>query len=183
MCSKPIFANIRKPITCCFRPIAFILLIHTLPPPPFMWVIRPISQWLCTVAPVGISPWGKRWFPPPILTANTQPNLAYLTAWPHAQVGMQRKCLGAGRKNNMVKTPRRGNIKSFYAFTAGVSVFNLSTVYSTKLCLMANCIIWLVYLFVFNSDWQLLNLPDIPLTPSRLTFLPLVSPSSSTCVS
>lgn len=65
VCSKPIFANIRKPITCCFRPIAFILLIHTLPPPPFMWVIRPISQWLCTVAPVGISPWGKRWFPPP----------------------------------------------------------------------------------------------------------------------
>lgn len=102
---------------------------------------------------------------PLVLTADAQPNLAHLTARPRAQVGMRRKTSWKREeKNNMVKTPpEEGNIKSFHAFTAAVSLSSSSAVYSTKLRLMTNCIGW-------RCIYSGLILSDSP--PSSNTFPP-----------
>lgn len=167
MCSEPGFCkNIRQPIARCFRPIVFTLLIHIPPPSILIWAIRPISQWLCTVAPVGISHEERDGFPPSPQRTLSQtwplspPDLTL--KWPCKEYVLEQK-----GKTTRLKTPRRANENPYvHLIAAAVSVSSaeLSTVYSTAL--LPNDKLCYVYLFialsVFNSDWQLPTLPDIP---------------------
>lgn len=153
MCSKPISAN----FLAAYRLLLQASFVHSsnphAPPPllllpsAFIWAIKPIPQWLCAVAPVGISPCGKRWFSssPPSLPCphsgrSAKPSLSHRST-SRSSGHAKKNVLEARRKNNMVKNPpEEGNIKSFYAFTAAVSLFSSSAVYSAKLRLMTNCI-------------------------------------------
>lgn len=110
--------------------------------PTLIWAIRPISQWLCTVAPAGISHEERDGFPP-------SPQRTLSQTWPLSPPDLTLKwackeyVLEHEQKTTALKTPRRGNENPYvHLITAGVSVFNsqLSPV-STKLCLMTNCII------------------------------------------
>ena len=128
------------------------------------------------MAPVGISHEERDGFPP-------SPQRALSQTWPLSPPDLTLKwackeyVLEHGEKTTRLKTPKRGNKNPYvHLITAAVSVFSsqLSTVYSTKLCLMTNCIIWLVIYsspsVFFNSDWQLPTPPDISshLPTSRL---------------
>ena len=148
--------DFRQPIACCFRPIPFTLLIHTLPPSVLIWAIRPISQWLCTAAPVGISHEESDGFPPSpqrTLSQTWPPSPPDLTLkWPCKEYVLEQK-----GKTTRLRAPRRGNENPrahLIAAAASVSSAQLSAVYSAEL--LPNDKLCYVYLFialgVFNSD-------------------------------
>lgn len=93
-------------------------------PPTLILAIRPISQWLCTAAPVGISHEERDGFPP-------SPQRTLSQTWPLSPPDLTLKwackeyVLEHREKTTTLKTPRRGN-KNPYAhlITAAVSVFN-----------------------------------------------------------